>query len=692
MKHIISSLLLLAASILFAAAPDEKGRSLVAEADGIPEIGNVQDLLAAKAGEFRLLPGVYSIFGNVTLPDLVTLHVSRGAVFQINAGAKLEVKARIHADERDLLWKGSGAVELYPTAMNQISVSHFGAIPGDKIDDTEAINKAIASGFRIASIYFPGAEYYKTYDISSTITFFHSSRVANWVVTGQKTADGVALEEVCSRIYYTGKSGPCFNFRGQRLARLENLNMVGDNTQAAEMAEHQRNTTKPWNPANWNSDGLSMDRFNVHSAVAFDWGKDGADGAPWSATCQVRNMVITNFVLAISISPNNGYQGDTYGFDNIKIKHCTYGVSIGQDQARAVNFSNMWMDGLYCAYTNNEFGRRNGSAFNVVGGTQQYTNIFKLLQTTTAYRGQSLFAGLFLEACGILGTIDGLGINQNATVFTGCEFGTDDNGWFETNGLQWITPMLFCNAGTNVNFIGCNFNIKKEMLAFAGGFYQFQGCSFGMTTKVYFNNPLEVSITGRPNFRLEKRVSMQDVLPLHESDKMYVRPTAQMVQLYNAGETLPQFELKPLQCMIPTWWQVAFVKLPDTQAKEFEITLQEFEIKRLRVGDYLQAKAGNAFGSKGVDLSFGDMQLPALKVIAKNGTRLRLQRLGPEVQVSSQLVTGSLFTGFHVFLAKDAAKKMSPGDMVNVGGTVTRVLDNGQLADNVKGPIYSMKY
>jgi hypothetical protein len=474
---------------------------------------------------------------------------------------------------------------------------------------------------------------------------------------------------------------------------MAHLNLVGDNKKPSEILASGRNSTNTWNPENWNTPGLSMDRYNAHAALAFDWGKDGGDGAPWSATCQVKDLVITNFVVAINISPNNGYQGDTYGFDGIKIQHCTWGVSIGQDQARAISFSNMWMDGIFCAYTNNQFGKRNGSAFNVIGGTQQYTNTFKLLQMTTAYRGQSLFAGLFTEAMGLLGTIDGLGINQNATVFTGCEFGTDDNGWFTDNQLQWVTPMQFCNAGTNVNFVGCNFNIRKQMLVFAGGFYQFEGCSFGMTSEVYFNNPLEVSISGRPNFRQEKRVSLQDVIPLHESEKIYVRPTAKWVHLYNSGDKLPQFEIKPLRCIIPLWWQVAFVRLPNTQNKEFELELNAEEARKILPGDYLQTKTKSAFGFAGMDLSFGDMLVPGLRVVSKTGNRLRLQKVSPEVQVNSEIFTGSVYTGFHVFVSGSQQKQHSVGDMIQVDGVVTRVLEGGKLENaSLKGNASSISY
>lgn len=668
------------------------------------DVSNVTQLLSVRSGEVRMAAGQYAIGDNAELPEGLVIRVEKGARFQIAAGKKLQVRATIVADARSVLWEGEGEPELYPTAMKEVSVCHFGAIAGDNKDDAEAVLKAVRSAQRIGTIYFPANEYEKPYSISKTIEFFSSLRVSNWHVIGDKTADGVQNEEMVSRIVYTANSGPCFSFRGQRLGYMANLNIEGVNKKPQEMVDKFRNTTACWNPENWNSPGIDMSKYNAHSAVAFDWDKNpGGNGAPWSAQFIMEKCRFSYFAVGINISPNTGYQADTYKFRDVKMWYCTYGVSIGQDQARSIDFENMWMDGMYAAYVNNRFGRGNGSAFNVTGG--QYTTIFRLLETTTAYRGQCHLSGLFLEGCGILGTAVGLGVNNNALVFTGCEFGLDNDGYNNNDGMHWITPLLCFQSGSNVLFNGCNFNVKKEELGFdtGDGYIQFNGCAFQTLKRFFFSNQNQVSFSGRSTYR-ESEVSNsyypEDIVPLRNDERYYVRPNVKSLQLYSNQADGMSFQTFPARCAIPAWYQASTNNLPATDAKQFTITLNAGDASKIMAGDYLNTVTDNKERVANMNLSFGGNMIPGLKVVSKNGNQITLRRVAPEMKVTSDQQTGYVYNWFMTFVTGTAMKttatgktvtvtnnKLKTGDVVRVGEKLTRVLqvngNNVSFADEV---------
>ena len=648
-------------------------------AQPIKEISTVQQLLSQKQGEVRLAAGQYVIQDNAELPEGLILHAEKGVRFSIAAGRKLTVRATIIANSRTVLWEGEGEPELYPTAMMEVSVCHFGAMPGDNRDDADAILKAVRCAQRIGTIYFPAHEYDKPYLISKTIEFFSPLRISNWHVVGDKTADGVQNEEMTSRIVYTATSGPCFSFRGQRLGYMANLNIEGLNKKPQEMVDKKRNSIDCWNPDNWNSPGIDMSKYNAHSAVAFDWDRNaGGNGAPWSAQFIMEKCRFSYFAVGINISPNTGYQADTYKFRDVKLWYCTYGVSIGQDQARSIDFENMWMDGMYAAYVNNRFGRGNGSAFNVTGG--QYTTIFRLLETTTAYRGQCHFSGLFLEGCGMLGTAVGLGVNNNALVFTGCEFGLDNDGYSNNDGMHWVTPLLTFQSGSNVLFNGCNFNVKKEELGFdtGDGFIQFNGCAFGTLKRFFFANQNQVSFTGRSTYR-EQDVSNsyypEETVPMRNDERYFVRPAVKQLQLYSNQAAGYSFQTLPARCAIPAWYPAGNASLPASNARQFNITLPAAEAARVFVGDYLNTVTDNGLKVSNMNLGFGGLMIPGLKVVAKNGQQLTLQRISPEMKVAPDQRTGQVYAWFTTFATGAAMKTLGSGKTVTVSNARLRAGD-----------------
>jgi hypothetical protein len=541
-----------------------------------------------------------------------------------------------------------------------LNVQDYGANPNDSQDDTEAILRAIAAakasgGYKI---YFPAANSENQYIVSRTINF--TGNFASWQVKGGGISDNARSQDASTVIRYTGKSGPCFNFVAVRLSKVSDLVFVGGNARPLEIIAKHRNDTISWNPANWVSVGYSIDRYDAHSAIAWDYKQDGP---PWSAQVVVENVKVEGFVVGFNISPTQGnMQADTYAFYNCKHFGVTYAYSINQDQARSVSIIQPWVDGSYSAFVNNRFGKGNGSAFNVFGG--QVTTTFRVFECTNAYRGNAAITGLFTEACGILGTWSGLGVNNNAIAFTGCEFGMDNNGFEQDKEDHWVTPMTFFQTGANVTFTGCNFNYRKDLMGIdlGDGFVQFNGCSFGDLRKFFFSNAANVSFTGRSTYRTnppEESFYPEDIVSISGNQRYYVRPEIKAVHV--TQNIAPYKQLRNASAMVPSYFSVFWRELPNE--KEFTVSLTQSEADNLRVGDHIETTVKNAVPNMGT--SFGGAQVPGLKITAINGTSVTFKKIAPEVQVSW---TGSVYTPFSTFIGK--AKS---GDIVNDGGTIRRL-------------------
>ncbi len=597
-----------------------------------------EELSAAlmRGGEYHLDPGTYTVIGEI--PATVTLRLSRGALLDVPAGQSLNVYGQLVAGDYQQIFTGEGDLQLFPTAMRYVSVWHFGVVPGE--DCADKLERLIKCSQRIASVYWPQTEYEKPYVTSRTITYFSPLRVGNWHVFGSKPGDGAQYQEPASRIVFTGKSGPCFNFRGQRLGRLSNLCLVGPNKAPAIMSlPPESRTLAPWKLDNWISEGLSNDQYDHLAGLAFDWVGGTADSKHWSAQFQVDNVMVSGFVVGVSISPNRGYQADTIDFNKVKVIHCAYAFSIGQDQVRAVSFTNCWVDSVFCAFVNNRYGRSNGSAFSVFGG--QYTGCFKLFEVTTAYRGQMVVSGMFAEGCGMLGSIRGLGVNANSAVFTGCEFGFDNNGYVDPQEGGWVTPWTWLEAGANLTFVGCNLHARRQVLGvYVGGLgaVTFQGCSLSENYIIAAGG-----LGFEQRLRFTQTTSLLGWKPDQEvtlapGERVTGRATAELVRRWRPqGETV-QVTTEPTRFTVrayrPSWQHLGTLAPADNQERTVTRPVTKQIADLIKIGDLSQCYLGQALEIDGMVLNAGELEVPGLLVMAKTDDSVTLQRLAPEIDLS----------------------------------------------------------
>ncbi len=477
------------------------------------------------------------------------------------------------------------------------NVLSYGAIPNDGQSDQAAFERALAaaraSGF--LNLYVPAG----TYNINQIELRTH---FGSWRMRGDGVND--LGDGKATRIVSNNRAGAAINVVAVRMAHLTDFELVGGNTFPALLT--QRNNEKLWKDTEWAS-GFDISRYGAHSGLGFDLGQPQA---PWAAQVIVERVKISGYNVGINISGGEGnMQGDTYMIRDCKLWHNVYAASVGQDQCRAVTFDNVTIEANYCAYTNTRFGKGNGSGFAVLNS--QITTCYKILEVTTAYRGQMLLQNVFTEACGIIGNVAGLGVNQNAATFVACEIGLDDDGYLTGNPQQWSTPAVVMNSGSNVTMIGVNIHTKKDALLFGGSHYTLTGSTFTQTRNVFWQNPHDVSIGSIPLFR-ENNYRMEDDVSVPAGRTFYVRPNIRTltIQLASGG-----FKRQLWEYDKPLWTQVSWHQ--DNGAKT-----QTIDCGSCVVGDYLN----------GTSAELGGAQIPSFRVVSVTGTKATIERIAPNVQ------------------------------------------------------------
>jgi hypothetical protein len=604
--------------------------------------------LGSTPTEIYFPAGTYVIGSNLTLPATVKIRLHYNAKLKVSATKTLTIYSNLVADDRQNIFTGAGSVLFHPGSVKYVSVMWWGAIPDGSTDSTTAFQAAATQSQLLGRIYIPGGTPNNYYKISSTVSFYSPTRVFSaWEVFGDIASDESQSQELTTKIKYTGTSGPCFNFRGQRLSKIHDFTLAGTNTEPNTIAGTTGTST--WLEANWVTSGLSINQYDHHCGIAFDWVGGSGTSTPWSAQVDMYNVKISEFVVGISISPNSGYQADTIDIRKIKIRNCVYGISVAQDQARACNFTNVWMDNMFCAYTNKRFGRQNGSGFNINGG--QYTGIFKIFDVITAYRGAMNVSGMFLEECGMLGSIDGLGVNNNAAVFTGCELSFINNGYASASG--YTTPWIFLLAGANVSFVGCNFYSSKGWLGTCTnvvGRISFIGCSFPAINWIYeAGGALRENRVRFENCTTTGALELNDNPFVNQGEKKYVRSNITSVRVFQdevGGENTGYSNNLLVAGNRPvTSGSLSSPLVADAEQTYQKTGLSTSTTAKYKVGDILTAYIGSTLSVTGMVINLGGLDAPLLRVTDVQSTSVTVEKLAPEVDLSvSTSQWGSVYT------------------------------------------------
>src|SRR3972149_10260 len=599
--------------------------------------------------EHFYLKGKFEIVEDLILPQNIKFSFDYDAQILFK-NSETQIHSRIHADERSYIFKVEGEKKpsIYPTACNEVSFYWFGvsAQNAPEINDV-SFETAIYCSHLNGAFVIPFESRDSPIKTSKTIEFVSYNRPNQmvfpaWKVKGRGVGSGRHHDEASSCIKYLGKSGPAMNIRGSRFGTvIEDFNLIGINEKPNEIFNSGiLNTTALWEVKNWLSEGVSIDRYDALTGIAFDWVDGQGNSFPWSAQSTVRNVQIARFVVGLNISPNSGgYQADTIIIDACRTYQCVFGASIGQDQARAVTFRDCIMEKSFCFFTNRKFGKGNGSLFNIRGG--QYTTALKAFDVQGQFGGNCDFSGAYFEAIGCIGSLNSTGVNSNGIVFTGCDFLIDDDGY--TNPSQagrWAAPYLCVQGGSNITFIGGTIRPQKRYLGLDSGVngrFNFIGVGFGDIENIQLDAFSVLSKQSRLSIEgctWAKTTLDFNNVPSVSRDKKYVRWSIDSYKNFygdgSVGGTGIKTVLTQGYNISDDWGNNA---LPQDTERVFTVNLHNAMI--YRKGDYVTGLLKGDID--GMGLGLGQLDPPCLEVLEVNGNDgndVTFGKLGPEVDIS----------------------------------------------------------
>lgn len=642
----------------------------------------------------------FVIKDNVLLEQDVDL--PKNIRFTFIAGGKVIVKSKsrwkslIVAHERQHIFQveGSADFKLMPPSTPIVSLFWFGA--KENVDISDIVNKTIQATDFIGAYLLPTTDHENPYVVSKTLDFVSWQKpdaivFNSWELLGKKTSDASDNRTAVSKIVHIGNEAPAVNIRGARwLTKIKDLQIEGKNSKPrAILDQGTQNSRDLWNPNNWKLPELSIDRTQHYSGLAFDWVKDGEDSKPWSAQAIVEGVKINRFVVGASISPSDGMQADTITFNKVKISDCVYGASIGQDQVRAVSFNECMFDGMLTFFTNNKFGRRNGSKFSVRGG--QYTTALKAFDISTQYLGTGVVDGAYFEHIGCIGAITSSGNNSNPFVFRDCTFILDDDGYTDNNGFNWDAPFNTLVGGANIVFENCEFRSKRKFLAFSSGIngrYTFKNCSFHDIYEILVDGVLSsdrqerLSMTNNSWYYGEERSEPTDLndIPVANVARKYVRfGIPYYLQLSPDGSSIKTVPTQNYQ----TYINSNFAPLTTEPDKVF--TAETGEAVWYQVGDFV---GGYTDGNlDGMYLGNQELQVPCLQVIKVDGNKVTFKKLSSDVKMTANSNWWGSIYAFNKCLISRYDLQLKAGDWFNDDKGINRIKPDGTPVRPIEGVI-----
>ncbi len=408
-----------------------------------------------------LIDGRMALKGGFTFPATKTVECTDNTTINILDSLPVKMEATFHATDYQDIFRGTRNILFGTRAVPYISACWFGAradCPGDAsgkgTDNTLFIQKAINAAGNVSDVFLPPYSGQLSYRITSTITITKKTHFFSFRFHGKGTSLGFTSSDRATTIFADMKEGPAINIQGSRRLYFYDMAIRGLNLQPSYMGTYRLYTTahdSVLNPANFVTKGIK----NTYTAITTD---AEPDNKTWSADIVFKDLQISGFFLAIGISQAGHLQGDRMRVERCQINNCTYGLSVGNAQNRAVHFKDVDLNRVWCGLTNTVFGNHSGSMFMVTGG--QWCNVYKLFQIQPCFLGECLVNGLYTEAAGCIGVLGSNNINTGSVVFNGCSLGMRDEAL--RTGTMYLPPFYIATVCGNVVFNGCNFYVPRH--------------------------------------------------------------------------------------------------------------------------------------------------------------------------------------------------------------------------------------
>ncbi len=520
------------------------------------------------AGKFELKEGATVVFRN------------RGCLLLADSSITA-FNANVKADDYANIAKGAGRLVFGTTSCPYVSACWFGAVadnsdctPGRGTDNALSIARAIAAAEKVSEVYLPPTMCARSYRIASGITISKPAHFFSMIFRGGGTSTNNGTTDRATTLFADFTSGPAINIQGSRRSYISDMRILGRNQATRKVMGAQWDNPIYGTPA-YDTVAYFYDKGmdRSYAAIATDAEKGNK---VWSADIQFENLLIQGFYLGIDINAAGNMQGDRMRVYNSQIAYCTYGISIGNPQARACNFENVDMNYVYIGFTNNTFGNGTGSEFQITGG--QYCNLYKLFKIQPYNLGQCVVTGLYTEALGSIGDIGFSGPHNNSFIFTGCNFMMQDASGRKSS-YGYYSKFYTLSACANVTFEGCNFWTRRPYIAFRAGngepgthsAINFSGCTFYRSSFLHSwgdvnldhchlvpytewadpNQTVRATLSG--NRRINTGYDAAMVIPLNEQSKP---DTPLHTAVLHIERTIPRFfkVLEASSCIKDTAW------------------------------------------------------------------------------------------------------------------------------------------
>jgi len=409
------------------------------------------------------------ISGKQVITEGKTINIGPKGRFVLADSSTLQFDGFLKTEDYSIVFEGGGHVVFGTRSIAYVSVCWFGAKSDNSVknkgrDNSEAIQRAIEAAEKVSDIYLPPNEASTSYRITHTITIEKRTHFFSLKFHGGGTTITNGGFDRATTIFADFGSGPAINIQGSRRSYISDLRIIGTNMAVKNLLGNRWISRIYGQPAEDTASYFKdKDVAKSYAGIATD---AVGDSKVWSADIQFDNLEIEQFYVGLSINDAGNLQGDRMRVSNCQINFCTYGISVGNPQARACRFDNVDMDYDYIGYTNNIFGKGTGSEFQITGG--QYCNLYKLFHIQPYNLGQCVADGLYAEGIGSIGDIGSGGPHDNSFIFTGCCFLINDknaNAATKTNYAGYYTLTAF----GNVSFTGCNFWNGRRYIAFRAG-------------------------------------------------------------------------------------------------------------------------------------------------------------------------------------------------------------------------------
>ncbi|MEM0905734.1 MAG: glycosyl hydrolase family 28-related protein [Pseudomonadota bacterium] len=377
-------------------------------------------------------------------------------------------------------------------------VRAFGARGDNRQDDTAALQHAIDTalyGPVRAPVSLPPGRFILT----DTLHLGYGTTFTGLTFTGAgRVYRGNAHRFAGTVLVARQTDRPALNIQAARGTIVSGLTLLGE--AGAIMAEHGmghplRATRPDTTLSDWVDPALppsAASRYAPYAGLTIDAyggeppspaypdvalpafaGADGQYGKRTSSNVQLRDMVISGFVVGVAVQPADvDANGDFTAINNLLIERCVYAVSVGNSQSRNVAIRDSQIHQVFCAFTNNTHGRQRGHFGGSIDNVSMSftTNIFQF--GTSAYVGPLTVQNLYAESTYRIGDIASVTGNETAVIVQASVFKL--GAQTDLRGVP-ASSLSLGGAPFAMRFVGCSF-AYPQFLVIAGAPAHFEDC------------------------------------------------------------------------------------------------------------------------------------------------------------------------------------------------------------------------